>query len=63
MAASLGILFGVLEHDDAPYILGVVPEFFWELLLGAYLAVTGGRVAGLTVSDVVPSREMPGHAR
>ena len=46
MAASLGILFGVLDHNDAPYVIGVVPEFFWELLLGIYLTVTGGRMEG-----------------
>jgi hypothetical protein len=45
-AASLGILFGVLDHNDAPYVIGVIPEFFWELLLGLYLTETGGRMGG-----------------
>lgn len=55
LAASLGILFGVLGHSDALYVIGVVPEFFWELLLGLYLTVTGGRVAGLVESEGVSS--------
>jgi hypothetical protein len=55
LAASSGILFGVLNHSDALYVVGVVPEFFWELLLGLYLTVTGGRVAGLVVPEAPTS--------
>jgi hypothetical protein len=49
--ASTGILFGVLDHGDPLYAIAVVPEFIWELALGVYLAVTGGRIAGLVEAE------------
>lgn len=54
LAASTGILFGVLDKGDALYALGVAPEFVWELALGIYLTATGGRVAQL-VDTVTPA--------
>jgi hypothetical protein len=60
LAASLGILFGVLDHNDAAYVIAVVPEFFWELLLGIYLSITGGRVAGLAEPESEPSLGVQG---
>lgn len=54
-AASTGILFGVLDKGDPLYALGVAPEFIWELALGVYLTITGGRVAGLVDPDAVPA--------
>lgn len=56
-AATTGILFGVLDKGDPLYALAVVPEFFWELSLGVYLTVTGGRVAGLVEPE--PASSMP----
>ncbi len=56
-AATTGILFGVLDKGDPLYAIAVVPEFIWELSLGVYLAVTGGRVAELV--DPEPARSMP----
>jgi hypothetical protein len=52
-AASTGILFGVVDKSDPLYVIGVAPEFIWELAFGVYLAVTGGRVAGLVDHDAV----------
>jgi hypothetical protein len=43
LAGSTAVLFGVLETGDALYAMAVVPEFVWELALGVYLTVTGGR--------------------
>lgn len=63
LAVSLGILFGALEHSDALYIIGVVPEFFWELLLGLYLTATGGRIAGFLDSGVEPGSRSPRHVQ
>lgn len=53
-AASVGILFRVLDKGDPLYAIGVAPEFIWELALGVYLTATGGRVAGLVDDDAVP---------
>ena len=50
-AASTGILFGVLDKGDVLYAIAVAPEFIWELAFGVYLAVTGGRVAGLDAHE------------
>jgi len=50
-AASTGILFGVLDKGDPLYAIAVAPEFIWELALGVYLTVTGGRVARLAGRD------------
>ncbi len=55
LAASTGILFGVLDKGDPLYAIAVVPEFVWELVLGVYLTATGGRVAGLLDRDAVPA--------
>jgi hypothetical protein len=57
IAASTGILFGVLDKGEPLYAIAVVPEFIWELSLGVYLTVTGGRVAGLVEPE--PARAMP----
>lgn len=54
-AATTGVLFGVLGKGDALYALAVAPEFIWELALGVYLTVTGGRVAGLVDQREVPA--------
>lgn len=43
LAATTGILFGVLDKGDPLYAIAVAPEFIWELSLGVYLALTGGR--------------------
>jgi Domain of unknown function (DUF4386) len=52
-AASTGILFGALDKGHPLYAVGVAPEFIWELALGVYLTITGGRVAGLVGRGVV----------
>ena len=54
-AASVGILFGVLDKGHPLYAIGVAPEFIWELALGVYLTATGGRVAGLVDDDAGPA--------
>jgi hypothetical protein len=56
-AASVGILFGVLDKGDPLYAIGVAPEFIWELALGVYLTATGGRVAGLVDDVAVPAAD------
>lgn len=50
LAASTGVLFGVLDTGDPLYAIAVVPEFFWELGLGVYLTVTGGHRSTLQVN-------------
>lgn len=54
-AASVAILFGVLDKGDALYAIAVAPEFIWELALGVYLTATGGRLAGLVDNDSFPA--------
>ncbi len=54
-AASVGILFGVLDKGDALYAVAVAPEFIWELALGVYLTATGGRVAGVVEQNTAPA--------
>lgn len=51
LAGSTSILFGVLDKGDLLYAIAVVPEFIWELVLGVYLAVTGGRVTALVAQE------------
>jgi hypothetical protein len=43
LAASIGVLFGVFEQSDIVPGIATVPEFFWELSLGLYLAIVGFR--------------------
>lgn len=43
--ASVGVLFGAVAQSSTVYTLAVVPQFIWELALGVYLTVTGGRLA------------------
>jgi hypothetical protein len=57
LAGSTAILFGVLDKGDPLYAIAVAPEFIWELALGVYLTVAGGRVAGLVAPE--PERSMP----
>jgi hypothetical protein len=54
-AASVGILFGVLDAGDPLYAIGVAPEFVWELAFGLYLTATGGRVAALVDPHARPA--------
>jgi hypothetical protein len=42
-ASGVAVLFGVVEQGAAPHMIAVIPEFFWELLLGIYLTVKGFR--------------------
>jgi hypothetical protein len=55
LAASVGMLFGVLDQGDPLYAMAVAPEFIWELALGVYLTATGGRVAGLVGTAAPPA--------
>ena len=55
LAASVGMLFGVLDKNDPLYAMAVAPEFIWELALGVYLTATGGRVTGLVDHDAAPT--------
>lgn len=55
LAASTGILFGVLDKGDPLYAIAVAPEFIWELAFGVYLTTTGGRVPGLVDHGAVPA--------
>lgn len=63
LAASVGMLFGVLDKGDPLYAMAVAPEFIWELALGVYLTATGGRVAGLVAHDAVPAAANTGLRR
>jgi hypothetical protein len=62
-AASVGILFGVLDAGDALYAIAVAPEFVWELALGVYLTATGGRVDELADGGAVPADAAKAGAR
>jgi hypothetical protein len=42
-ASGVAVLFGVFEQGGAGQMIAVIPEFFWELLLGIYLTVKGFR--------------------
>lgn len=46
VAATLAV-FDVWEPTDSAYSVLVIPEFFWELLLGIYLIVKGFRPEAL----------------
>jgi hypothetical protein len=39
--SGIGVLFDVFEQGSAPQLIATIPEFFWELSLGVYLAVKG----------------------
>ena len=40
-AYSTSAMFGVVEAGSVWQVIGVIPEFFWELSLGVYLTVKG----------------------
>lgn len=43
LASSIAVLFGAFEQTDIPAGIATIPEFFWELSLGLYLAFKGFR--------------------
>jgi len=40
-AAAVAVVFGAFEADETPARVLTIPEFFWELSLGIYLAFKG----------------------
>lgn len=55
--SGIAVLFDVIQPGSAAQSVATVPEFFWELLLGIYLAVKGFRrspiLSGHRPDDVV----------
>jgi hypothetical protein len=43
MLSGIAVLFDVIEQGSAAQAIATIPEFFWELSLGIYLAVKGFR--------------------
>jgi hypothetical protein len=46
--SGIAVMFDLIEPDSALQIIAVVPEFFWELLLGIYLMVKGFKPSAIT---------------
>lgn len=51
LAASVAILFGIIEPGSTWQIIATIPEFFWELSLGLWLLVKGFSPAALAALD------------
>ena len=51
LAASVAIIFDVIEPGSIWQVIATIPEFFWELLLGIWLLVKGFNPVALAALD------------